>query len=178
MIGIGRHTDYAARIVLHLACLPQGAQVTAAQVARLRRLPPPFVRRIVARLAATGILRTVRGNRGGISLARPPAEISLLDLVRAMEGGVDLNFCVSTPSSCPLVNACPVHRTWTRLTRSLEQELDAVRFDTLANPLEHRVAHLGYQQKLDAEASDRTRRPRAAPDRKRRQRTPPHARGR
>ncbi len=178
MIGIGRHTDYAARIVLHLSCLPAGAQVTAAQVARQRRLPPPFVRRIVARLAAAGILRTVRGNRGGISLARPPAEISLLDLVRAMEGGVDLNLCVGTPSSCPLADACPVHRTWTRLTRSLEQQMAAVRFDALADPLEHRVAHIGYQQKLDAGAPDRKRLPRAAPSQTRRPRALPHSRSR
>lgn len=146
MIGISRHTDYAARIVLHLSCLPEGTQVTAAQIARQRRLPPPFVRRIVANLGAAGIVRTTRGSGGGVALARPPAAISLLDIVRAMEGGVDLNVCVGTPSACPMAQACPVHRTWTKLTRSLEAEMAAVRFDQLADPLEHRVAHAGYQQ--------------------------------
>ena len=123
MLGIGRHTDYAARIVLHLACLPEGTQVTAGEIARKRLLPPSFIRRIVGRLAAAGIVRTARGAGGGVALARQPGEISLLDVVAAMEGGITLNACVDTPRSCPLAEACPVQRAWTGVTRALEAEL-------------------------------------------------------
>lgn len=155
MIGIGRHTDYAARIVLHLSCLPAGTRVTAAEIARQRLLPPPFIRRIVGRLAAAGILHTSRGAGGGVTLARPPAEISLLDVLRAMEGGITLNACVASPKSCPLSRACPVNRAWAAATHSLEAELATVRFDRLADPLEHRVAHAGYRR---AEANPRSTR--------------------
>jgi len=157
VLGIGRHTDYAARIVLHLSCLPEGTQVTADEISRKRLLPPSFIRRIVGRLAAAGILRTTRGAGGGVALARKPGEISLLDVVAAMEGGVTLNACVDTPRSCPLAEACPVQRAWTGVTRALEAELEAVRFDRLADPLEHRVAHSGYDVRKGTAAHRTTR---------------------
>lgn len=135
MLGIGRHTDYAARIVLHLASLEEGAQVAAAEIASRRLLPAAFVRRIVGKLAAAGILRTTRGAGGGVSLARPAAEISLLDIVEAMEGGLVLNACVDTPSACPLAASCPVQRAWTDATRQLAETLGDVRFDRLARPI-------------------------------------------
>lgn len=132
MIGIGRHTDYAARIVLHLASLDEGTQVTAGLLAEEGLLPPAFVRRIIGRLAAAGILRTLRGSGGGVALARNPSDISLLDVVRAMEDGPTLNACVDDASSCPLTAGCPVNRAWAEVTAQLVASLDAVRFDRLA----------------------------------------------
>ena len=132
MRGIGRQTDYATRIVIHLACLGDGVQVPMKEIAAKRLLPPAFVRRIVARLAGAGILRTARGAGGGIRLARPASEISLLDVVRAVEGRITLNHCVDDPPTCPLSETCPVQRAWTGATRHLESYLASVRFDQLA----------------------------------------------
>lgn len=143
MIGIGRHTDYAARVVLHLATLAPGALAPIAEISARRLLPQAFVRRIVGKLVAAGIVETVRGARGGLRLARPAAELSLLDLMNAMEGGVVLNPCVDAPRSCPLSSACPVQKAWTRITRSLEVELAAVRFSALAGALDEKPAEPG-----------------------------------
>jgi Rrf2 family protein len=147
MIGIGRHTDYASRIVLHLASLGAGAQVTAGDISAKRLLPPAFVRRIIGKLAEAGIVRTTRGAGGGVSLARPPSEISLLDVVTAMEGGLVLNVCVDTPLSCPLAVTCPVNKAWCEATAALTASLGAVRFDRLANPTERSVARAGYPKR-------------------------------
>ncbi len=144
MIGIGRHTDYAARIVLHLATLDEGARITAADIAAKRLLPPAFVRRIVGKLADAGILRTTRGAGGGVTLARPAREISLLDVVKAMEGGLVLNACVDTPSACPLAVACPVNKAWCDVTDTLAASLAKVRFDRLAGSAELSVTRNGY----------------------------------
>ncbi|MGV8042417.1 MAG: RrF2 family transcriptional regulator [Thermoanaerobaculaceae bacterium] len=156
MIGIARHTDYGARVVLHLACLEPGAQVTIAEVAEKRLLPAPFVRRVVGKLVAAGILVTARGMGGGVRLARPAAEISLLDVVRALEGGVTLNHCVDNPKACPLAAGCPVQQAWTGATRQLEASLEAVRFDQLATRMERGVTERGYaRQELLRRASAR-----------------------
>ncbi len=136
MLAIGRNSDYASRVVLHLASLEPGARVTTGEIAALRLIPPAFVRRIVSRLSAAGILRTSRGVGGGISLARPAAEISLGDVVQAVEGPVALNVCVSEPKACPLSDACPVSRAWVGVTEDLIRSLDAVRFDVLAAGLD------------------------------------------
>lgn len=132
MVSIGRHTDYASRIVLHLAALEPGARVTAAQIAERRLIPPVFIRRIVSRLSQAGILTTTRGARGGITLARPPSEVSLKDVVTAMEGPVVLNACVVDAKSCPLSDDCPVRGAWGRINGGLSELLENVRFDELA----------------------------------------------
>lgn len=128
MQGILRHTDYAARVVFHLASLGPDARVQVKDIADRRLMPAPFVRRVVARLAAAGILRTARGSGGGVRLARPAREISLLDVVRAMEGGIVLNRCVSEPGACPLSDSCPVQRAWCEATRRIEEHLGGVTF--------------------------------------------------
>lgn len=132
MIGIGRQTDYGARIVLHLVGLAPGAQVTAAEIARMRLIPPVLIRRVVSRLSKAGILRTTRGSGGGLSLARPPSRISLADVVEALEGPIALNACVLDPDACPLTAHCPVQRAWVRVTRELRASLGRVRFSELA----------------------------------------------
>jgi Rrf2 family protein len=134
MQGILRHTDYALRVVFHLAALGAGARVQVKDIAERRLMPAPFVRRVVARLAANGILSTVRGSGGGVRLARPADAISLLDVVRAMEGGIVLNRCVVDRPACPLAETCPVQRAWCEATRLLEEHLGSVAFADLLKP--------------------------------------------
>jgi Rrf2 family protein len=141
VLGIRRETDYAVRTVLHLASVRDGANVQVREVAAQRRLPLSFVRRIVARLSAAGILDTTRGSGGGIRLARPAGEISMLDVVRAMEGDVALNPCVVAPHSCPLAANCPAQRAWSDATAVLQAHLASVRFDAMARGRGHAAAH-------------------------------------
>lgn len=155
MQGISRQTDYAARVVLHLAALGPGAQVQVKEIAARRLLPRAFVRRVVARLAAAGILRTVRGQRGGVSLARSAGAITLLDIVQSMEGGIVLNRCVSTPRACPLAVICPVQRAWTDATRTIERQLAGVTFARLATAAERTVSATGYQSRRRSSPSSR-----------------------
>lgn len=135
MFSLGRQTDYAARIVLHLSCLEAGEKVTAAQIAQMRLIPGAFIKRIVSRLSAVGLVETVRGSRGGLALARKPSEISLLEVVEAFEGKLSLNVCVEKPGECPLSVTCPVQRSWVGATSNLRDYLEGVRFDTLAASL-------------------------------------------
>jgi Rrf2 family protein len=132
MISISRETDYACRVVLHLALLPPGERVTAREIARRRIIPRALIRRVVTRLGAAKVLMTTRGSGGGIALARPPKEISLLQVVEAMEGPVALNRCVIYPHECPLVRVCPVHEAWMHAHAGVVDELGRVTFDTLS----------------------------------------------
>ncbi len=146
MLGISRQTDYAARVVLHLACLAPGAKVPIADIAKHRMLPLDFVRRIVGDLVKAGILATSRGSGGGVSLARPAEEISLGEVVRAMEGGIALNHCVSDRRVCPLAAGCPVQSVWVDATLVLDDYLATVRFSALAQrSASHQPAHLRVQ---------------------------------
>ncbi len=144
MLGISRQTDYATRLVLHLACLEPGTQVAIAEISRLRLLPVPFVRRLVGQLVKVGLLASTRGAGGGVRLAKPAKDISLLDVVRAIEGDVALNQCVNNLEACVLAEHCPGQSAWAGATRVLVQHLASVRFDVLAlGPDGHRAAHAG-----------------------------------
>ena len=142
MLGISRQTDYAVRVVLHLACLEEGAQVSISEISELRSLPLPFVRRLIKPLVTRGILASARGSSGGIRLAKAAGDISLLDVVNAMEGGMALNHCADGRKGCPLSVNCPVQSAWLGATQVLETHLDEVRFDALAlGPRGHMAAH-------------------------------------
>jgi Rrf2 family protein len=72
-------------------------------------VPRPFVRKIVRRLKAAGLLRTRRGNSGGLMLARAPEEINLLSVIDAAQSPIAVNRCVLNPQICALQPTCPVH---------------------------------------------------------------------
>lgn len=124
--------------------------MTKNEIAEKRLIPPSFVRRIVARLAAEGILSTTRGAGGGIRLARPASEISVLDVVRVFEGGIVLNRCVPEPQECPLMESCPAQRTWTEATRQVESFLASRRFDQLAALGETLGSGSGYPLSIES----------------------------
>lgn len=145
MLSIRRETDYAVRTVLHLATIGDGVQVQVRDVAAQRLLPLSFVRRIVAQLRGAGILTTTRGMGGGIQLARPASEISLLDVVRAMEGELALNQCLDADHTCPLAGSCPAHNAWADATAVLEAHLATVHFDALAG---RRGAHVTAHREM------------------------------
>ncbi len=105
-----READYALRTMLEVATLPLGEQTTTRQVSRRRLVPLPFVRKIVPQLVAAGLLRARRGKGGGLTLARPADEISLLAVIDATNTNViAINRCVLRPEICPLQPTCPVH---------------------------------------------------------------------
>jgi len=146
MLQIARHTDYAARIVLHLACLGEGAQASIADIAQQRQLPEFFVRRLIGKLVKGGILASSRGSAGGIRLARPAGTISMLDVVQVMEGPIALNHCLEADHLCPFASACPVQSVWAGATRGLVEALAAASFASLASaPAGHLSAHQSLQ---------------------------------
>jgi Rrf2 family protein len=152
MKGIGKQTDYAARILLHLACLGDDVQIPMNEITAKRLIPPPYARRIVARLAGAGFLKTSRGMGGGIRLARPASEITLLEVVSVFEGGMILNRCVDDPEACPFDNICPVQKAWTNATRQLEEHLATVRFDLLAKDAKKLGSKTGYMIQIESDS--------------------------
>lgn len=142
MLGIKRETDYAVRTVLHLAALGEGAGVQVRDIADQKLLPLSFVRRIVARLGAAGLLSTTRGMGGGVELARPASQITLLDVCRAMGDDIVLNRCMDAEHVCPFATGCPAQMAWAEATGILEAHLASVSFEALARRSAlHSAAH-------------------------------------
>jgi Rrf2 family cysteine metabolism transcriptional repressor len=88
-VNISSRCEYACRAVVELASHePSPQPLTAEAVAGKRHIPEKFLVHILLQLKRAGIVRSVRGARGGYTLNRPPEEISLLDVVRAVDGPV------------------------------------------------------------------------------------------
>lgn len=128
---ITRQADYAVRAVLYLAQREEGTRASTAQIARDQNIPLTFLAKIVSQLSAAGILRATRGARGGVTLARPVQEMSLLEVVEAIDGPVRLNECVLDPEACPQIEECTVRAVWCEAQADLVTKLAQTRFDQL-----------------------------------------------
>ena len=132
---ISRRTDYGVRIILDLAILPQDERVAAHDIADRQKIPRPFLAKIISQLCLAGLVTTHRGAGGGVALARPAAEITLLEVVEALEGPIRLNRCTIRPDDCPRNSFCPVHLVWSRAQTDLVDRLGGTTFESLARPV-------------------------------------------
>src|SRR5512136_3189189 len=106
---ITRQADYAVRAVLYLSKLGEEQRAATSTIAQEQLIPPSFLAKIVSQLSVAGLLQTSRGARGGVSLARSPEQISLLEVVEAIDGPIFLNECVADKgSSCIFGEDCPM----------------------------------------------------------------------
>jgi Rrf2 family protein len=126
---ITRQADYAVRAVLYLAQLGSDQRAATSQIAQEQRIPPSFLAKIVSQLSVAGLLQTSRGARGGVSLARPPEQISLLEVVEAIDGPILLNECVSPSGACMFGEVCPMKPVWCDAQAELVFRLRATTFN-------------------------------------------------
>jgi Rrf2 family protein len=128
---ITRQADYAIRAVLYLAQLEPGGKVSTAQIARDQHIPLTFLAKIVSQLSSVGVVRATRGAHGGVTLARPPEQVNLLEIVEAIDGPVLLSECTQNPDTCPMNNECVVRAVWCATRADLVKRLAQTNFEQL-----------------------------------------------
>lgn len=129
---ITRQADYAIRAVLHLSRLGPGRRAATSQIAQSQQIPPSFLAKIVSQLSVAGLLQTSRGARGGVSLARTPNEITLLEVIEAIDGPILLNECVADEANCTFSEDCPLRPVWCEAQSELVQRLRSTNFGQFA----------------------------------------------
>jgi Rrf2 family protein len=125
---ITRQADYALRAMLYLAQLEPTQRAATSQIADEQHIPPSFLAKIISQLSIAGLIHTSRGARGGGSLARPPEEISILEVVEAIDGPISLNECTHSSSSCPFGETCPLRPLWCETQAELVDRLRRTNF--------------------------------------------------
>jgi Rrf2 family protein len=129
---ISRRTDYGVRVILDLASLPVDGRTATQDIANRQNIPSPFLAKIISQLSLAGLVTTYRGAGGGVSLSRPASEISLLQVIEALEGPIRLNRCAIQPEACPRNEHCSVHDIWVQAQEALTSLLGITTFDGLA----------------------------------------------
>ena len=108
---ITRQADYAVRAIMYLAQIGPNEKAATSQIAEKQDIPLSFLAKIIAQLSVAGLLQTMRGARGGVTLARSPEEITLLEVVEAIDGPIQLNECVNGNYDCTLPS-CLMRKVW------------------------------------------------------------------
>jgi Rrf2 family protein len=124
---ITRQADYAVRAVLHLSRNVE-QRVATNVIAEEQHIPPSFLAKIVSQLSIAGLLHTSRGARGGVTLAREPKDISLLEVVEAIDGPIQLNECVGENGTCSFDETCPLRPVWCEVHEHLIEKLRSTNF--------------------------------------------------
>lgn len=126
-------TDYAFRVILYLASLPEGDIANNQTIAEEQNIPAGFLQKIMRSLTKGELVKSYRGIDGGFALAKPAIEISLLDIITAIEGPVDLQRCLKEQESCSRGCApkCLVHAALAVIQRDFIQALSNVNFANL-----------------------------------------------
>ncbi len=107
-----RGGEYGIRGVLYLAQQNDGKVSMLSAIAKTQDVPPRFLAKIFQALAKAGVVKSHRGAKGGFSLARPANEITIRDVIEAVEGPVLLNVCLTGPGECTRDEICPMHAVW------------------------------------------------------------------
>ena len=130
---ITRQADYALRATLYLARIydRENPRASTSQIAKNQEIPSSFLAKIISQLSIAGIIHTSRGAKGGVELARKPEDISLLDVIEAIDGPITLNECVHDPSVCSFGDNCPIHTIFCQAKTQLVEKLTKSTFDKL-----------------------------------------------
>ncbi|MEM7689481.1 MAG: SUF system Fe-S cluster assembly regulator [Pseudomonadota bacterium] len=126
--------DYAVITMSQASTHCGDGRVSAAELASETGLPVPTVQRLVSKLTAAGLLRSVRGAKGGLQLGRPAAAITVADIVEAVEGPIALTACIDHASGCEYEAGCRMKPHWPIINDALRGALASVTLETLRTP--------------------------------------------
>jgi FeS assembly SUF system regulator len=124
--------DYAVVIMTAAARREAGARLSASELAQDTGVPLPTTQKLMGRLAAEGLLTSVRGAAGGFALARPAGEITLADIVEAVEGPIAMTVCSDGRTDCALDAHCMVKPHMGVVGNAIRGALGAVSLTELA----------------------------------------------
>jgi FeS assembly SUF system regulator len=132
MIRLSRLTDYGIVLMAHLADAGEGPH-TARDLAAQTELPLPVVSKLLKSLAREGLLVSSRGSKGGYQLARPAEQITVPQMIAALEGPIALTDCNLHEGACSQELRCHVRTPWQRINRAVHDALSRIRLTDLTS---------------------------------------------
>ena len=140
MLELSRKSDYALRAVIYLAGLSPERYGRVGEIAKARSIPQAFLAQILPLLANRGVVRSQQGAHGGYTLARPPSEITFLEIIEAVEGPLRLNKCTGEQhDDCMLQETCEMHSVWSAAQKLTAEFLGNVTMADMLQAPHHNV---------------------------------------
>ena len=138
MLRVSRLTDYATVVMTCIAAHPDDVLSTA-DIADETRLELPTVSKLLKSLGHAGLVESFRGVNGGYRLARPAQEITLAQIVEALEGPIGMTECSLAEGQCERQSVCGVRSNWQHVNSVVDNALRAVSLSDMLKPPSHRV---------------------------------------
>lgn len=133
MFRMSMLADYGTVLLARMAQEP-AQLISSAALAAETRLAPPTVSRVLKLLAHQGLVVASRGKAGGYALARHPGEISMAEIIEAVDGPLGLTQCVVEPGSCAQEATCAVLGPWRRVSSAVRGALAGITLAQMAEP--------------------------------------------
>ncbi len=133
MLRISKLADYSTVIMVYLAKKPEQLS-SARDIAAATRIALPTVSKLLKRLMGASLLVSVRGTAGGYRLAKHAKDISVSEILHALDESRGLTECEQTPSACALHEVCHVQHHWRVISHIIESTLSSVSLATLVSP--------------------------------------------
>jgi Rrf2 family protein len=130
---ITRASDYAVRVMIHLAGLPPRSTVRQSELSKATAVSGHFLSKVLQQLVRARLIRSQRGSGGGYFLAVASQSVSLLDVVQAIEGPVRLNQCIEEGPTCERKSWCPAHQVWAEAQAAIVTVLGGATVASLAS---------------------------------------------
>jgi Rrf2 family iron-sulfur cluster assembly transcriptional regulator len=130
-----RSAEYAIRAFVHMATLPEDEYAMVKHIAADNGIPAHFLAKILQELARDGFLKSSKGPRGGFRLRPAPADVSMLQIVEAVDGAGRYDRCIGGNAECNDRVACGMHDSWMALRSRIIGYLEGTSIADLANAL-------------------------------------------
>lgn len=132
---ITQEDDYGIRTVLYLCKKKTGERTLAKDISKTQCIPERFLLKILRKLTVSNILVSYMGYNGGYAVEKDPQDISLFDIITAVEGPIYINKCLEDENNCNAGRAgwCVVHKRLQIIQQDIIQALQAVSFQDLLN---------------------------------------------
>lgn len=142
---ISRKIEYGTRAMVFLASLPDGMSTSFREIARKMDIPEEFLAKILKTLVKAELVKSVRGSKGGYSLARQASHITFLEVIEAVEGPISVNVCTEKDhGGCRFTGNCSMLSVWTLGQERMLEVYRSTRLDRLAmRSLTHRSPLVG-----------------------------------
>ena len=129
---ITKAADYGLRAMYRLCKTPPNQSALIGDIANEMNIPAQFLHKVMPRLVKAGLVRSRRGARGGYRLAKTPAEISLLEIVQAIDGPIFINRCLFDADDCTMEETCPIRPVFQKAQTALRDVLHASKLSDVA----------------------------------------------
>lgn len=124
-------TRYGTRAMLDLALWYESGPVSAKKIARRQEVSAKYLESVLAMLRSAGLVRSVRGARGGHLLARPPHSITLREIFEVLEGREGFVHCTTDPQVCDRAKTCVTQEVWARIYAECMETLESTTLEDL-----------------------------------------------